>query len=141
MTTTAYPGYGSSVDIMSSPPVHVAQIRKFNFPGLKPDFEDISNLDTPTINKEYMKLMLDGGEMPFDGVFNPADGGVTVMWNALKAAGSAGQKPFRVTFTDGSTLDFSAYVSQFTTGVEVNKVIPFTASLKITGDITASWES
>jgi len=140
MSTTAYPGYGSSLDILTSPPIHVAQIRKLNFPGLKADFEEISNLDSPSIFKEYMKLMLDGGNMPFDGVLNSADGSVTELWDSLKQSGVAALRTFRLTFTDASTLDFDAYVEQFSVGVEFNKVIPFNASLKIVGDITASWE-
>jgi hypothetical protein len=140
MTTTAYPGYGSSLQIMSSPPVTIANIRKFNFPGLKADFEEISNLSSPTINKEYMKLMIDGGDMPFDGVFDPADPAVMTLWDSLKRAGNAALETFRVTFTDGSTLDFQAYVAQFSTGAEYNKVLAFTSSLKIVGDIVASWE-
>jgi hypothetical protein len=84
MATTAYPGYGSSLDIITSPPIHVAQIRKLNFPGLKADFEEISNLDSPSIFKEYMKLMIDGGDLPFDGVLDPGDGSVTELWTELE---------------------------------------------------------
>jgi len=141
MSTTFYPGYGSSLDIQSSPPIHVAQIRKLNFPGIKADFEDVSNLDTPSIFKEWAKLMLDGGDMPFDGVLNPADASVTEMWNTLKTAGQSSIRSFRLTLTSGDTLDFDAFVAQFSVGVETNKVIPFNASLKIVGDVTASWES
>ena len=140
MSTTFYPGYGSSLDIQSSPPIHVAQIRKLNFPGIKADFEDVSNLDTPTIFKEWAKLMLDGGDMPFDGVMDPADPSLADLWLSLKTNGSAALRTFRVTLTDASTADFSAYVGQFAFSVEYNKVIAFNASLKITGDVVCSWE-
>jgi len=139
MTTTFYPGYGSKLELMQSPPLRIAQIRKFNFPGNKPSFENITNLDSPSNYEEYAKLMIDGGEMPFDGVLDPENTSLQALWTNLQTAGNAALKPFRVTFTDGSTLDFNAYVAQFAVGVETNKVIPFTASLKITGPITATW--
>jgi hypothetical protein len=139
MSTVAYPGYGSKLEISGSPKVRVAQIRKFNFPGLKADFEEISNLDSPSVFKEYMKLMIDGGDMPFDGVLDPGNASVASLWTSLQTAGSAALETFIVTLTDGSTLTFDAYVSQFSLGAEYNKVIAFTASLKIVGNVAAVW--
>ena len=140
MTTIFYPGYGSKLEIMSSPPVRVAQIRKFNWPGMKADYEDITTLDSPTDCKEYAKLLRDSGEMPFDGVFDPAHASMKTLWDKLKQSGNASITAFRVTLTDGSTMTFNAFVSLFSVGVEVSKVIPFTSTLKITGDVTTSWE-
>ena len=53
-TTIAYPGYGSKLangGTAGTSYTNVAQLKKGNFSGLKADFEEITNLDSPSIFK------------------------------------------------------------------------------------------
>jgi predicted secreted protein len=143
MTTVAYPGYGSKLETSAvlSPAswAKVAQLKKFNFSGLSADFDEITNLDSPTIFKEWMKTTVDGKDLSMDGVMNPNDSSMQSLLTNLATAGSAALVYWKITLTDGSTLVFAAFVSDFSFGVEYNKAITFSAKLKIVGDITPVW--
>lgn len=142
-TTTAYPGRGSHLangGTAGSSYTNVGQLRKFGPAGGKAEFEDITNLDSPTIYKEWMKTLVDGSALAFDGVLNPADPtGMALLMTNLATAGSAALNYWQITLTDGSTLVFQAYVEAADTSVEYNKALSFKGSLKIVGAPTASW--
>jgi predicted secreted protein len=141
-TTIAYPGYGShlaSGGTTGAAYTNVAQLKKINFSGLKADFDEITNLDSPTIFKEYMKTVVDGDTVTFDGVMNPADPTTQALLTNIATAGSAALFFWRITLTNGSTLTFQGYVSDFKFGAEYNKAITFSGSIKIVGNITTAW--
>jgi predicted secreted protein len=141
-TTIAYPGYGSKLasgGTTGSPYVNVAQLKKVNFSGLKADFDDITNLDSPTIFKEYMKTVVDGDTVQFDGVMNPADPTTQSLLANIAIPGSAALYFWKITLTNGSTLVFTGYVQDFKFGAEYNKAITFSGTIKIVGNVTATW--
>lgn len=141
-TTVAYPGYGSMLQsggLAGSTYSKVGQLKKFSFSGLSADFDEITNLDSPTIFKEWMKTNVDGKEVAFDGVLNPNDTQQQDLLINLAAAGSAALYYWKITTTDGSTFTFQAYVSEYTNAVEYNKAITFTGKLKLVGPVTAIW--
>lgn len=141
-TTIAYPGYGShlgSGGTTGGSYTNVAQLKKINFSGLKADFDEITNLDSPTIFKEYMKTVVDGDTVTFDGVWNPADPTTQALLTNIGTAGLASLFFWRITLTNGSTLTFQGYVSDFKFGAEYNKAMTFSGSIKIVGNITTAW--
>lgn len=142
MTTTASPGYGSKLangGVSGGAYTNVAQLKKFTFSGLGADFDEITNLDSPTIFKEWMKTTVDGKDCSFDGVLNTTDPTMQNLLTNLATSGSAALNFWRITLTTGSTLIFQAYVSEFATGAEYNKALTFSGKLKIVGNITTSW--
>jgi predicted secreted protein len=141
-TTVAYPGYGShlaSGGTTGASYTNIGQLKKFNFGGLKAEFDDITNLDSPTIFKEWMKTVVDGSDVTFDGVLNPTDTVTQQLLTNISTAGSGALFFWKITTTDSSTFVFTAYVSDFKFGAEYNKAITFSGSLKIVGNITATW--
>jgi len=142
MTTTAYQGRGSHLangGIAGSSYTNLGQLKKFNFSGLKAEFDDITNLDSPTIFKEWMKTIVDGSDVTFEGVMNPADPTLQALLTNLATAGSAALNFWQITLTNGSVLTFTAYVQEFKFGAEFNKAITFNGALKIVGNVAAAW--
>lgn len=141
-TTLAYPGYGShlaSGGTTGASYTNVAQLKKVNFSGLKAEFDDITNLDSPTIFKEWMKTIVDGDTVTFDGVMNPADPTTQSLLSNIALAGANALYYWKITLTNGSTLVFQGYVQDFKFGAEYNKAITFSGGIKIVGNITATW--
>ena len=141
-TTIAYPGYGSKLasgGTTGASYTNVAQLKKFNFSGLKAEFDDITNLDSPSIFKEWMKTIVDGDTVSFDGVMNPADPTTQALLTNIATAGSAALFFWKITLTNGSTLIFTGYVQDFKFGAEYNKAITFSGAIKIVGNVTATW--
>lgn len=141
-TTIAYPGYGShlgSGGTTGAAYTNVAQLKKINFSGLKADFDEITNLDSPTIFKEYMKTVVDGDTVTFDGVMNPADPTTQALLTNIGTPGLSALFFWKISLTNGSTLVFQGYVSDFKFGAEYNKAITFSGSIKIVGNITTAW--
>lgn len=141
-TTVAYPGYGSMLQsggIAGSSYTKIGQLKKFAFSGLKADFDEITNLDSPTIFKEWMKTNVDGTDVSFDGVMNPTDVEQQDLLINLATSGSNALYMWKITTTDGSTFTFQAYVSEYTFDVQYNKAITFTGKLRLVGAVTANW--
>src|SRR5579872_5552723 len=91
-TTIAYPGYGSKLasgGVTGASYTNIAQLKKFNFSGLKAEFDDITNLDSPSIFKEWMKTIVDGDTVAYDGVMNPADPTTQALLSNIATSGSA----------------------------------------------------
>lgn len=148
MTTTAYPGFGShlaSGGVAGSAYTNVAQLKNIDFDGIKCDFDEITNMDSPTggaglsIFKEYLKTVIDGGSVKFDGVLNPADPTTQALFTNLQLAGQTALYYWKVTLTDGSTLVFQGYVENFQIKDVYNKAISFSGGLKIVGPINPTW--
>lgn len=141
-TTVAYPGYGSKLasgGTTGAAYTNVAQLKKCSFSGLKADFDEITNLDSPTIFKEYMKTVVDGDTVQFDGVLNPADATTQALLTNISTPGSAALFFWRITLTNGSTLIFQGYVQDFKFDIEYNKALTFSGAIKIVGNVTATW--
>jgi hypothetical protein len=141
-TTIAFPGYGSKLasgGTAGTIYTNVAQLKKFNFSGLKAEFDDITNLDSPTIFKEWMKTVVDGDTVSFDGVMNPSDPTTQALLANIALAGANALYFWKITLTNGSILIFQGYVQDFKFGAEYNKAITFSGAIKIVGNISATW--
>jgi len=141
-STVAYPGYGSSLasgGTSGGSYTNVSQLKTFSFNGIKADFDEITNLSSPSIFKEWLKTTVDPAELPFSGVLNPTDPTTQSLLSSLQASGSSALYYWKITTTDGSTFVFQGYVSEFKFNVEYNKAILFSGSLKVTGNVTQTW--
>jgi|SRR5579863_8554889 len=141
MPTTAVQGIGGKLLVSASSPVSyspVAQLKNITFGGLTVDFDEITNLDSGLF-KEWMKTLVDAKEISFEGVLKPLDASQQSLLTNIQTAGAAALEYWRVQLVEGSTLDFTGYVSDYTPKIEHNKAVTFGGKIKITGGITATW--
>jgi hypothetical protein len=147
MTTTAIPGFGGVLangGTTGGSYTPVAQIKKFSFSGLKVEFEEITNLSSPApggaVYKEWLKVVVDGGSVKFNGVLNPGDPTIQALQVNQAAAPAAALNYWKITLSNGtSTILFQGYVEEFTMDNEYNKAVPFTGGVKIVGPVTFNW--
>lgn len=148
MTTIAYPGFGShlaSGGTTGASYTNVAQLKNIKFSGIKASFDKITNLDSPTggagnaVFEEYLKTLVDGDNITFDLVMNPADPTFQSFLTNLQLNGQSALYYWKITLTDGSVLVFNGYASDFKFDVAYDKAITGSGGIKIVGPITATW--
>lgn len=146
MATTAVTGYGghlASGGLTGAAYTNVGQVKKFTFSGVKADFEDITNLDSPApggaVFKEWLKTLVDGGGIKGNGMLNPADPTVQALLTNMQASSPNALFYWKITTADGSTLIFQAFVEEFSFEDDYSKALPYNFSLKIAGPITPTW--
>lgn len=94
---------------------------------------DVTTLDSQGY-REYMQGFRDSGEVEISGFHTKSDLGQ----QALRAAYESG-KPgaAKVTFSDGTTASFTAFVKSYALGAaEVDGAVGFGATLRISGGVT-----
>lgn len=94
---------------------------------------DVTTLDSQGY-REYMQGFRDSGEVEISGFHTKSDEGQ----QALRAAYESG-KPgtAKVTFSDGTTASFTAFVKSYALGAaEVDGAVGFGATLRISGGVT-----
>jgi hypothetical protein len=124
-------------------------VKKVSPPKPKWGTEDVTTLNTASATRVFIKTLLDPGEVTIDGEWQSADPGQVALSAALNSLSIAtyGQVfPFKLALppdlvggqvTTGDTVTFNALVTDWAVGeVEVDKVVTFASSLKITGPIT-----
>lgn len=100
---------------------------------ITPDSEelDATTLDSPDGYREFLQGFKDSGELSLTGYHNTDAPGQATM-RSLYETGALGY--FWVTFPDGTTVAFSAYVKSHTTGAaDVDGIVGFGCSLRISG--------
>jgi hypothetical protein len=118
----------------------VAQIQKVTSGGMKANFADITNLDSPNAFIERIPTTLDSGTLTFTVVARTDDAGQAMLLAAFQAQTRLTcklQYPPIPGQTTGLLKTFSAYVSSAPMpGVSVTEAASFDAELTITGAVT-----
>ena len=102
---------------------------------ISPDSEeiDVTTLDSADGYRETMQGYRDAGELEITGYHDKNDEGQAAL-RAAYESGAAGSAV--ITFSDGCTVSFQAYVKSHTIGsAEVDGAIGFGAVLRITGAV------
>jgi hypothetical protein len=86
------------------------QLQKFGKAGSKVDFDDITCLDSPGVNKFPAPVVVDNGKWSGEGVFDPQNPNIAVMMGYMQAMTQLG---FKVTLIDGSTFVGLCYIETF----------------------------
>lgn len=95
---------------------------------------DVTTLDSTGGYREYVQGFRDSGELELSGFHDGDDAGQSAL-RAAFATGAAGAAV--ITFPDGTTVSFSAFVKSHTIGAaEVDGAVGFGAVLRITGGVT-----
>jgi hypothetical protein len=129
----------------------IAKVLKVSPPKPKYGTEDITTLDSPSNTRIFMKTLLDPGEVTVEGESASADPGQIALAAALTSApvATVGQAwPFLLVMpvntvggqtVGGDSYAFNGLVTDFALGeAEPGKPVPFNATIKITGPITAT---
>lgn len=118
----------------------VAQIQKITSGGMKANFADITNIDSPNAFIERLPTTLDSGTLTFTVVAKTTDAGQSMLLAAFQAQTKLTcklQYPPLPSQTTGLLKTFSAYVSGAPMpGVSVTEASTFDAELTITGAVT-----
>lgn len=102
--------------------------------GAAPNFTEVTHL--LSTRKEYRRGLPDEGEITLPMNLIPTDPAQIGLWADLD---SGDVRNFKITFKDGSTVQFGAIVSQLPIAGERDGVLTVDAVLRITGVITRSW--
>lgn len=117
----------------------IAQLKTFQFSGMKRHVEDVSNSDS-TAAEKIAPGVLDNGQLKVAGNYIGSDTGLQALRTAL-ASGVA--QDFKLTLpkaqgqsTNGDVFAFSAVVSEWALDVQFDKASTCTATLDIDGVLT-----
>jgi len=105
MSSTAVDTFGTTLEMDGTP---VAQIQDVSGPNLSTDTDEITNHSSPDGVEEFIATIKRTGEVTMPVVFNPGD----ASHSALKTAwDDKSLDPYTITYPDGSTWEFDAYVT------------------------------
>lgn len=108
-----------------------------DIPGLdmSADTIDSTTHDSPGAFKEFIKTLLDAGEMPVELAFDPEDSGHNLMIERFLATSDDAFNNYRIVFNTAAarTWGFEACVTKFATGLPLEGLLTATATLKING--------
>jgi len=129
MTTDAKATYGTKLARATN---EIAELTNIGSPKLKLNTEDATNHQSPDGYKEVIATILEAGDVAIEGNFISSDTngqiGLVTDMNAKTL------QDFVITFPDGTTWTFKAYVTEFEIGkADTKGKMTFSASLTITG--------
>lgn len=103
-----------------------------------PDSEelDATTLDSTGGYREYIQGFKDSGELSLTGYLLKADPGQVALRTGY---GSGTVQETVITYPDGTTVTFDAYVKSYSMGAaDVDGIVGFAASLRISGPVTVA---
>jgi hypothetical protein len=122
----------TSGGVVSGAYTNMTQLEKFSKSGVKTEFDDITCLDSPGVNKFPFPVQFDNGKWDGAGVFNPQDSSQQVMMQNAQGLVLLG---YKVTLIDGSTYVGLCYIDGFQSPseVDVKKALRYTFSVMVFG--------
>jgi hypothetical protein len=134
--TTAFSSQGSTLKIsISGSPTAILNIQDATVPQGVPEFDEITNLSSPSNFKEWLPILIDGGTVALTLVYNANDA-----THQYVQASVTTQKlevfEFDINGTGTHKFNFSAYVSKAENKFAKGKAGMMTVDLRITGPVT-----
>lgn len=127
----------------------IGALKKITPPKPKWGTEDVTVLSTPNTGRRKIKTLLDNGEVKAEGLYESADAGQAALAAAfLTASNTALGADFGFLIVEpidaaggqtsiGDAIAFNALVTEWEIGEsDIDKVIPFSATLTIDGPVT-----
>jgi predicted secreted protein len=136
-----YAAFGAKLQYETAVPTvfaDIAGIRDMSGPGVSGDVVDVTTHDSPSAFREFLKTVIDPGEVSFDIVYDPED---AAGQGALEDESVARTfKTYRVVYntTGAKTWEFNACVTQLEPNQPVEGEISASVSLKLSGVIDKS---
>ena len=113
MGSTAIDTFGTTLSIDGVP---ITQVQDISGPNLSTDTDEITNHSSPDQVEEFIATIKRTGEISFPLVYNPADASHVAL---VTAWGAKTLDEYVMTYPDGSTWTFDAYVIGFGNGAPV----------------------
>jgi predicted secreted protein len=132
-----YAAYGAKLQYLDGATwTDIAGVRDISGPGLSADTIDVTSHSSAGAVREFIKSLIDAGELSFDLVWDPEDeAGQRVLLDRMLLVSAAAVHPYRLVFatTNSKTWQFNAVVSKFEPSNPVEGEISASVTLKISG--------
>ena len=111
------------------------EIKDFQAPEISRDTVDVTNHRSPGGFLEYIPSLLDAGEVTFTVNYVPALSADPehALGELLADLYAAGNKDYRIMYTDGTTEDFTGSVTGFSRAIPVNDAMTADVTMKVSG--------
>lgn len=133
-----YAAFGAKLQWDNSGWTDIAGIRDMGGPGISGDVVDVTTHDSTDAFREFLKTVIDPGEVGFDLVWDPEDaaGQNKILTEAIARTSDS----YRIVYntTNAKTWEFTAFVTQFEPNQPVEGEISASVSMKLTGTIDRS---
>jgi hypothetical protein len=118
--------------------VDIAGCRDIGGPGISGDTVDVTTHDSPSAFREFLKTVIDPGELGLDLVWDPEDaaGQAKIVSEAIARTSDLYRLVYNT--TNAKTWEFTAFVTQFEPNNPVEGEISASVSMKLTGTIDQS---
>lgn len=128
MASVAIDTFGTTLTIDG---LAIPQIQDIDGPGGSTDTDEITNHSSPGQFEEFIATVLRSGEVSFPIVHNPANAAHQALDTAWR---SKTLDEYVMTYPDGSTWTFDAFVTNFGNTAPVNGHLSKATTLKISGE-------
>lgn len=114
----------------------IAEVKNIGGPDEKADEIDVTHLRSPEGYREFIQSFKDGGEIPLTLNFIPSSA-TQDSTNGLRAEFQSGAiKNYQITYPDGTTCTFAAWVKQCGNAAQVGNALEFNVTLRMVGPTT-----
>lgn len=129
-------GAGTLFKIDATTPVTVGELTSITPPNKSADTVDTTTLSTADGYRTYKQGWKDGGEVSLSGYYDPTTGEGQAELEALFDSGE--EETFKVVYPTGigKTLSFNGVVTGIAPGVEMDGLITFECTIKVSGKPT-----
>ncbi len=110
----------------------IPEVRSIGGPSDKAEEIDVTHLGSTGGRREFIQGFKDSDDCAVEMNYVPAN---TIQSDFLDLYASGDKKGYKVTWPDGATLEFTAFIKGRGRPVQVGNAIVITATLRITGDI------
>ncbi len=117
-------------------PVSVGNLTSIGGLELSADTQDVTTLDSEGGYREFVGGFKDGGEVPLEGIFDPTTGkGQKELYDLFENGETS---DFQIAFPTElkATWDFKGVVTGFSTSVDLEDPLAFSATIKVSGKPT-----
>lgn len=115
----------------------IAEVRNIGGPNITLELLEATHMESPTGFREWLPSFKDGGEVPFEVNFLPANSGHKAITTDIA---NRTRRNFKIVWpnTAATTWSFSGYYTQFQPSAGVGDMLSASITIKITGSVTIS---
>ncbi|HMF28186.1 MAG TPA: phage tail tube protein [Candidatus Cybelea sp.] len=134
-------GYGAVVEVATgtSPDVLQAldELHNIKPPQMKLDQVDVTHMQSPNRTREFITGLRDMGEFSCEGNYVPGSPTDDLLFALMNLPpGTSRHRAIRLSFVSGTTWFFSGELSAYEIAVPFDDKMTFTATFKVSGDLT-----
>lgn len=104
--------------------------------GPSGDKGEVDVTDLASTGREFLASIPDYGEVQFTGWHDENEATQTTLWADFVDQSNSHIRNYRITFNDGTSYDFNAYIKALSHNVEFENGIELNGSVRISGGVT-----